>query len=110
MTAAIEARGAGGESEAGWTIRFVMAQGLTLAQIPKPDDPAIRMRETPSARYAVPRYSGLAGDATIEAKTAEFIAILKVRHIEDDPPLFAFYDPPWTPSFLRRNEILIRLK
>ena len=22
-------------------------------------------------------------------------------------PLFAYYDPPWTPVFLRRNEVLI---
>ena len=24
-------------------------------------------------------------------------------------PMFAYYDPPWTPVFLRRNEVMIRI-
>jgi len=112
MTApVIEARGAGGADEEGWTIRFVMPQGLTLAKLPKPDDPAIRIRESPATRYAVLRYSGLAGDATVEAKTEELNAILRRRGLEPaGPPLLAFYDPPWTLWFMRRNEILIPVR
>jgi SOUL heme-binding protein len=114
MTApVIEARGAGGggEAEEGWTIRFVMPQGSTIAKLPKPNDPAIRMRETTATRYAALRYSGLAGDATVEAKTQELNAILKRRGLEPaGPPLLAFYDPPWTLWFMRRNEILTPLK
>ena len=25
-------------------------------------------------------------------------------------PIFAYYDPPWTPVFLRRNEVMIRIR
>ena len=25
-------------------------------------------------------------------------------------PIFAYYDPPWTPVFLRRNEVMIRIE
>ena len=24
------------------------------------------------------------------------------------PPVFVYFDPPWTPGFLRRNEVLLR--
>jgi hypothetical protein len=24
-------------------------------------------------------------------------------------PIFAYYDPPWTPEFMRRNELLIEV-
>jgi hypothetical protein len=112
MTApVIEARGGGGEAEEGWTIRFVMPQGSTVAKLPRPDDPAIRMRETPATRYAVLRYSGLSGDATVEAKPEELNAFLRRRGLEPaGPPLLAFYDPPWTLWFMRRNEILIPVR
>jgi len=114
MTApVIEARAsaAGGEAQDAWTIRFVMPQGFTLAKLPKPDDPTIRMRETSATRYAVLRYSGLAGDDTVEAKTRELQSILKARGLEAaGAPLLAFYDPPWTPWFLRRNEIMIPIR
>jgi hypothetical protein len=26
------------------------------------------------------------------------------------PPVFAYFDPPWTPPFLRRNEVMLRTK
>jgi SOUL heme-binding protein len=113
MTApVIEARGGGGggEAEEGWTIRFVMPQGSTVAKLPKPDDSAIRIRETPATRYAVLRYC-LAGDATVEAKTEELNAFLRRRGLEPaGPPLLAFHDPPWTLWFMRRNEILIPVR
>jgi DNA gyrase inhibitor GyrI len=114
MTApVIEARteaGEGGPQQA-WTIRFVMPRDFSLAKLPKPDDPSIRMHETPATRFAVLRYSGLAGDDTVEAKTRELQSILKARGLEaTGAPLLAFYDPPWTLWFMRRNEIMIPIR
>ncbi len=58
-------------SSPSWVIRFVMPRGFSLAALPKPDDLSIRLREEPPTRFAVLRFSGLAGDAAIAAKTAE---------------------------------------
>ena len=113
MTApVIEARaGEQGEARDAWTIRFVMPQGFTPAKLPKPDDAQIRMHETPATRYAVLRYSGLAGDAVVETKTRELQSILDARGLKAaGAPLLAFYDPPWTPWFMRRNEIMIPIR
>jgi hypothetical protein len=24
------------------------------------------------------------------------------------PPVYGYFDPPWTPAFLRRNEVMLR--
>ena len=74
MTAPVIEAAAGADDKGrvreGWTIRFVMPQGFTLGKLPKPNDPDIRMHETPATRYAVLRYSGLAGDDTVRGEDA----------------------------------------
>ncbi len=95
----------------GWVIRFVMPRGLSLAALPKPDDKSIRLREEPPTRFAVLRFSGLAGDAAVAAKTGELESILKSRHlVPAGAPIIAQYNPPWTPWFMRRNEVMIPIK
>ncbi len=111
IEARAEAASAEGGQQQAWTIRFVMPRDFSLAKAPKPDDQSIRMHETPATRFAVLRYSGLAGDDTVEAKTRELQSILKARGLEaTGAPLLAFYDPPWTLWFMRRNEIMIPIR
>jgi len=122
MTApVIEARGDGAMmtsalaeptgSSPSWVIRFVMPREFSLAALPKPDDLSIRLREEPPTRFAVLRFSGLAGDAAIAAKTAELESMLKARDlVPAGPPIVAQYDPPWTLWFMRRNEVMIPIK
>lgn len=98
-------------SSPSWVIRFVMPRGFSLAALPKPDDLSIRLREEPPTRFAVLRFSGLAGDAAIAAKTAELESMLKARDlVPAGPPIVAQYDPPWTLWFMRRNEVMIPIK
>jgi hypothetical protein len=57
------------------------------------------------------RFSGLAGDDAVAAKTGELDAILKSRHlVAAGPPIIAQNNPPWTPWFMRRNEVMITIK
>lgn len=32
------------------------------------------------------------------------------RLTELSPPVYGYFDPPWTPGFLRRNEVMLRTK
>lgn len=90
-----------------WVVRFVMPEGYTLANLPDPDDPSVRLVETPAARFAVARFTGLWDEAGLARKSAGLEADMKAAGlVPAGPPSFAFYDPPWTPPFLRRNEIL----
>lgn len=61
-------------------------------------------------RMIVIRFSGITEDRLIATKTAE----LK-KHVADHKlsvtgePVLAFYNPPWTLPFFRRNEIMLEL-
>jgi len=92
----------------GWVIRFVMPRGFSVASLPKPETEGIVLREEPPAHMAALKFSGLAGDDAVAAKTAELQAMLKARNLTPSgSPVIAQYDPPWTLPFLRRNEIMI---
>ena len=90
-----------------WVVRFVMPQGYTLANLPTPDDPRVRLVETPARRVAVARFTGLWDEAGLARKSAQLETAMRAAGLAPaGPPSFAFYDPPWTPPFLRRNEIM----
>lgn len=91
------------------SMAFVMPAELNAAQVPKPTDQSVSIREVPADLYAVLCFSGgrnskNEAEALSQLKTwmaAEGLSVLS-------PPVFAYFDPPWTPSFLRRNEVMLR--
>lgn len=90
---------------------FVMPADLKTEQVPKPRDKSISIREVPADRYAVLRFSG----GRNAKNQAEALARLKSWMAAEglsvlSPPVFAYFDPPWTPTFLRRNEVMLRTK
>ena len=49
-------------------------------------------------------------DASLNEREAQLRQWMKQQNLVATGPVeFAGYDPPWTPGFLRRNEILIRV-
>ena len=91
-----------------WTIRFMMPAAYTLDSLPVPDNPQVRLRVVPATRVAVVRFSGLAGEDSIVEKTAELDAFVTRRQLlATGPATLARYDPPWTPWFMRRNELML---
>ncbi len=104
MTAPVIQSGANGA----WIVRFIMPAGYTLDTLPVPDDARVRLLPLPPARVAVIRFSGLAQVADVEVKTAELLAFVAARKLRSSgPPVLARYNPPWTPWFMRRNEVMI---
>jgi effector-binding domain-containing protein len=90
-----------------WIVRFGMPEGSTLANLPKPLDSAIRLREVPGRRIAAIRFSGLYTEEAFADQQRKLDGFIRERQLQKvGPPSFAFYDPPWTPFFLRRTEIL----
>ena len=91
------------------TMAFVLPAKLKTANVPKPADGSVTVRELPAGRFGVLRYSG-GQNAKNEAESlaklkgwmeAENRAVLS-------PPVYGYFDPPWTPAFLRRNEVMLR--
>lgn len=91
-----------------WRVHFVMPGVYTIATLPKPNNPAVQLREVPAKTWAVLTYSGFNTEAGIQRRTDELVAWLAQRHIKTvGNPQLARYNPPWTLPMFRRNEIML---
>ncbi len=110
MTAPVLQEPEGDMGASPWKVRFIMPSGWSMATLPRPSNGAVSLRETPARRFVVIRYSGFAGESAIQQQ----LDLLK-RYASGQKlatrgePVLAFYDPPWTLPFLRRNEIMLEL-
>jgi hypothetical protein len=91
------------------TMAFVMPTKLKPAEVPKPADEQVQVREFEPGRFAVLRFSGGRNPAN-EARALERLRkwMQKEGLKELSPPIYGYFDPPWTLPFLRRNEVMIR--
>ncbi len=93
-----------------WRVQFVMPSSYTLATLPKPDNPAVVLREVPGQRLAAVRFSGFMSEAKVEAKAQELLAWLQQRGLRAvGAPRLLRYDPPWTLPFMRRHEVVFEI-
>jgi hypothetical protein len=94
-----------------WRLHFVMPQGMTVVNLPKPVDAGVQLREVPAQRMAAVRFSGLTTAASIERQTQLLKDWLGRNNLAfDERPQLARYNDPFTLPWNRRNEILIPLK
>ena len=107
MTAPVTVEDTGGR----WRVHFVMPSKYTIATLPRPNDPAVAIREVPAAKVAVIRFSGLAGESNVAGKTADLMRWIESRGLRaSGTPQLARYNPPWTLPFMRRNEVLVEVR
>lgn len=91
-----------------WLVRFTMPARYALADLPVPNNKAVTLKSVPAARFAVLRFSGLAGAAKVADETARLRKLITARGLLPlGPASIARYNPPWTPWFLRRNEVML---
>ncbi|MFZ0712050.1 MAG: heme-binding protein [Terrimicrobiaceae bacterium] len=92
------------------TMIFIMPKTAVEKGVPKPAGEDVTLGKVEAARFAVLRFDG--GRTAENEKAA--IEKLNVwlgaeKLVAKGAPTFAYYDPPWTPTFLRRNEVMIRI-
>lgn len=93
-----------------WDVRFVMPAGFSMATLPRPNNPQVTLRQVSARRYAVIRFSGWASTDSIREETDTLMAFVRARQFNIlSSPIYAFYDPPWTLPFLRRNEVMVEI-
>jgi DNA gyrase inhibitor GyrI len=94
-----------------WTIQFIMPSAYNLDRLPRPTGMDVQLRELPPARRAAIRFSGWWSDDLFKTKDAILLDWLDKKGLEPiGTPTFAYYNDPFTPGILRRNEILYDLK
>ncbi len=93
-----------------WRVRFVMPSSYTMETLPKPNNPAVELKEIPTKRFAAIHFSGMAGKESLKRHTEELDEFIRAKKLKPiSPPIYAFYNPPWTLPFLRRNEVMIEI-
>ena len=91
-----------------WVISFMMPAKFTMETIPKPTNPAIKLREIPAHRVAAIRYSGRWTEKRYQSHLEALLAWVEAKGLDmKGEPVFARYNGPFTPWFMRRNEILL---
>jgi len=96
------------EADGRYSVSFLMPATYTMETLPAPLDPAVSLREIPARKMAALRYSGTWSRKRYERKRESLEQFIAERGLTIiGPAVFARYDPPFQPWFLRRNEVLI---
>ncbi|MDP3232738.1 MAG: heme-binding protein [Myxococcales bacterium] len=93
-----------------WVVQFSMPSSWTMQTLPVPNDARVTLREVAPKTMAVLRYSG----TWSEANYVEHLEKLKKQVTAAGlstvgEPVWARYDPPYTPWFMRTNEVQLEL-
>lgn len=89
-------------------VAFVMPAGYTIDTLPTPTDPRITVREVPTQLAAARTFTGRWTEGAFREHLAALRAAAQGAGLEVAlTPRFARFDPPWTPWFLRRNEVVL---
>lgn len=97
-------------TDGGYVVQFVMPAEFTLETLPEPIDPKVKLKAMPGARFAVIKYSGFWSDSNFETHLATLRETLQAAKLKTTgEPVYSRYDPPWTPWFMRRNEIWLKV-
>lgn len=93
-----------------WKIRFVMPDSYTMDTLPQPNNEAVKLYQLPGKRFVVIHFSGMAGESSLKEHTEMLNAFIMEKDLKAiSQPTYAFFNPPWTLPFLRRNEIMVEI-
>jgi len=93
------------------SIAFVMPEGFTLETTPEPLDDRVQILEIPERVVAALRFSGRWSDSIFRKKSKEILEELAKAGIKTRGQVFSMrYNGPFTPWFLRRNEVAVTVE
>jgi hypothetical protein len=94
-----------------WAVSFMMPASYTMETVPTPSDQTVVMRQVPARHSAAIQYSGFWSEKSYQSNKASLETwIRKKGFTVEGEPVWARYNAPFTPWFLRRNEILIPIE
>ena len=98
-------------SPGGYLVQFVLPKTVSLATAPEPIDERVKLREMPAAHWAVITYSGTWSQSNFDENLGALRTVLKAADIvTQGEPVLSRYNGPFTPWFMRRNEIWLALR
>lgn len=100
-----------GDGDGAVTMAFYLPSDYTPETAPTPTDPAVRLVVEPARTVAVRRFSWFPTESRVARERRHLLDVLDDRGIAvvGDPSLLG-YDPPWTPPFMRTNEVAVTVE
>jgi hypothetical protein len=93
------------------SIAFVMPEGFTLETTPEPLDDRVKIVELPERVVAALQFSGRWSNSIFKKKAKAMLEELAKAGIKSTGQVFSMrYNGPFTPWFLRRNEVAITVE
>ncbi|OAE35949.1 hypothetical protein AXG93_4303s1010 [Marchantia polymorpha subsp. ruderalis] len=100
--------------EGTWRMAFLIPSKFDESNLPIPDNTSVKIRRVPSKTVAVTAFSGFVTEDVLEKKEREIRRALEkdnqVRTKGSVLPEIAQYNPPFTPPFMRRNEVSVEVE
>lgn len=98
------------ESQGRMTMQFFMPSNYTMETLPRPNDKRVELVEIPARRFVVHRFSGMWDEKVLDEKRAALRAYVTEKGYKTKGDVItAFYNPPMTLPFMRRNEVMIEI-
>lgn len=89
---------------------FALPTSYTIETIPVPTNPAVKITIQPQHYLAVVRFGGRTPDSRVDRFIQKLNTSLQAQGIQSrGEPVLMRYNSPFTPGFLRRNEVGIEI-
>ena len=94
-----------------YKISFVMPSEYTLETLPIPNDSRVSIKEVPSHKVAVKRFTWSVSESAVKAQEEALLTALARDGVETVGAInVARYNPPWTMPFMLRNEVQVEVE
>lgn len=92
------------------SMAFVMPKTMNAEEVPQPKNAEVAVSSIAAGKFAVMRFTGSRNTGNETNAMAKLTAWMQREKLTPTgEPIFGYFDPPWTPPFMRRNEVMLRL-
>jgi len=89
---------------------FYLPSEYTPETAPEPTEPDVTLITEPRKTVAVDQFSWYAPEWRVTRRTRKLLSTLEREDIErKGEPYLLRYNDPWTPPFMRRNEVAVEV-
>ncbi len=89
---------------------FALPPTYTKETVPIPNNPSVKIEIRQEKTMAILRFSGRTNETRVQKNIQELVIILKKHTFQImGEPILMRYNSPFTPGFLRRNEVAVEI-
>ena len=95
------------EDQAKWITRFFLPENFSIENSPTPKDTRVEIKTLEQQTCVAIKFKGFSSHKNFYKHEQELKSYCEKEQLTiDTNPLWAYYNPPWTLPFLKRNEVI----